>query len=98
LNERLVGFHQRSGVLDADYFETHDTNGALRNGIKFSLRGWGLHFHVQPELCTMAAGAAESPMDYGINLPNETERKGLVNSRVGHGAYRKRIIHRWEYK
>lgn len=33
-----------------------------------------------------------------MNLPNETERKGLVTSRVGQGAYRKRIIHRWEYK
>ncbi len=31
-------------------------------------------------------------------MPNETERKGLVTSRIGQGAYRKRIIHRWEYK
>lgn len=31
-------------------------------------------------------------------IPNETERKGLVTSRVGQGTYRKRIIHRWEYK
>jgi len=33
-----------------------------------------------------------------LNIPNTTERKGLVTSRVGQGAYRKRIIHRWEYK
>src|SRR5690606_19837400 len=33
-----------------------------------------------------------------IKIPNETERSGLVTSRVGQGAYRKRIIHRWEYK
>ena len=39
------------------------------------------------------------PMEkYGIVPPNSTERKGLVTSRVGQGAYRKRIIHRWEYK
>ncbi|RZK01892.1 MAG: HNH endonuclease [Flavobacterium sp.] len=31
-------------------------------------------------------------------MPNITERQGLVTSRVGQGAYRKRIIHRWEYK
>ena len=37
-------------------------------------------------------------MNYEKNLPNETERQGLVTSRVGQGAYRKRIIHRWEYK
>ena len=36
---------------------------------------------------------------YGnIIYPNVTERKGLVTSRVGQGAYRKRIIHRWEYE
>jgi predicted restriction endonuclease len=35
---------------------------------------------------------------YEIKLPNVTERSGLVTSRVGQGAYRKRIIHRWEYQ
>ncbi|MAB58519.1 MAG: HNH endonuclease, partial [Aequorivita sp.] len=30
--------------------------------------------------------------------PNATKRQGLVTSRVGQGAYRKRIIHRWEYQ
>ena len=34
---------------------------------------------------------------FEVNIPNETERKGLITSRVGQGAYRKRIIHRWEY-
>ena len=42
--------------------------------------------------------AAEPIVNYEKNLPNETERQGLVTSRVGQGAYRKRIIHRWEYK
>jgi predicted restriction endonuclease len=31
-------------------------------------------------------------------LPNLTEREGLVTSRVGQGAYRKGIIHRWNYQ
>lgn len=30
--------------------------------------------------------------------PNETERKGLVTSRVGQGYYRQKIIERWEGK
>ncbi|HEX2975448.1 MAG TPA: HNH endonuclease signature motif containing protein, partial [Bacteroidales bacterium] len=42
---------------------------------------------------------SEEPMiESSIIPPNVTERKGLVTSRVGQGAYRKRIIHRWEYK
>jgi predicted restriction endonuclease len=39
-----------------------------------------------------------SESQYEIKLPNITERSGLVTSRVGQGAYRKRIIHRWEYQ
>ncbi len=35
---------------------------------------------------------------YCIVPTNTTERAGLITSRVGQGAYRKRIIHRWEYK
>ncbi len=27
-----------------------------------------------------------------------TEKKGLVTSRIGQGAYRIRFIHRWEYQ
>jgi hypothetical protein len=94
----FVKFISEVEFFDADYFETHDTSGALRNGIKFFFKRMGAALPIQPELFTTEVMAAESPMDYGINLPNETERKGLVNSRVGHGAYRKRIIHRWEYK
>ena len=40
----------------------------------------------------------EKPDYTDILLPNSTERSGLVTSRVGQGAYRKRIIHRWEYQ
>ena len=47
--------------------------------------------------------AAETEEDYHIkpieiNVPNETERKGLVTSRVGQGAYRKSILFRWQFK
>ncbi len=30
--------------------------------------------------------------------PNETERSGLVTTRVGQGSYRKSLLHRWEYQ
>ncbi|MFL5740852.1 MAG: HNH endonuclease [Flavisolibacter sp.] len=41
----------------------------------------------------------EGPSEYlNYKKPSITERLGLVTSRVGQGAYRKSIIHRWEYK
>ncbi|KAA3620286.1 MAG: HNH endonuclease [Flavobacterium sp.] len=82
---------------DVDYFETHDTSGATRIGIKFFFKRIGAQL---PDIPSKVQEAAEPNLftDYAIKPPNKTERKGLVTSRVGQGAYRKRIIHRWEYK
>ena len=33
-----------------------------------------------------------------MNKPNQTERKGLVVTRVGQGYYRKQLLERWENK
>lgn len=93
----FVKFISELSFFDVDYFETKDTSGQTRIGIKFFFARKGAYVPVQPTLF-------EQPLilnDYkGIydKIPNETERKGLVTSRVGQGAYRKRIIHRWEYK
>jgi hypothetical protein len=84
--------------FDVDFFETHDTSGNKRIGIKFFFMRKGAQIFVQPEMFDDIPLAAESESEYGIIYPNETEKKGLVTSRVGQGAYRKRIIHRWEYK
>lgn len=84
--------------FDVDYFETNDTSGATRVGLKFFFKKVGAYVPIQPAMFQSSTMAAESEQAYGIKLPNETERKGLVTSRVGQGAYRKRIIHRWEYK
>lgn len=82
---------------DVDYFETHDTSGATRIGIKFFFKRMGAQL---PDIPSKVQETAEPNLftDYAIKPPNKTERKGLVTSRVGQGAYRKRIIHRWEYK
>lgn len=93
----FVKFISELSFFDVDYFETKDTSGETRIGIKFFFARKGAYVPVQPTLF-------DQPLilnDYkGIydKIPNETERKGLVTSRVGQGAYRKRIIHRWEYK
>lgn len=94
----FVKFISEVEFFDADYFETHDTAGKLRLGIKFFFKRKGAYVPIRPSLFDTPLIAADSQEQYEINLPNETERKGLVTSRVGQGAYRKRIIHRWEYK
>lgn len=85
-------------VFDAYYFETHDTSGATRIGIKFFFKKIGAYVPLQADLFSQVSAVADPLEKYGIIPPNSTERKGLVTSRVGQGAYRKRIIHRWEYK
>ena len=37
-------------------------------------------------------------IEYNYNLPNKTERKGLVTTRVGQGIYRKMILQKWDDK
>ena len=84
--------------FDADYFETHDKKRATRLGIKFFFKRKGAYVPVQPALFDQPDIAADPHVIYEKSEPNITERRGLVTSRVGQGAYRKRIIHRWEYK
>lgn len=92
-----VKFIAEVEFFDADWFETHDTAGNLRIGIKFFFKRIGVHVPIQPNQFNLLM-AEEPDSNQEIIFPNETERKGLVTSRVGQGAYRKRIIHRWEYK
>lgn len=51
-----------------------------------------------PEELNLSHNIAEPKEPYQIQIPNSTERKGLVTSRVGQGAYRKSIMHRWAYQ
>lgn len=84
--------------FDIDYFETPDTSGNLRIGIKFFFKRKDAFIPIEPKKLDIPMMAEEPEGIYDPLLPNATERKGLVTSRVGQGAYRKRIIHRWEYK
>jgi 5-methylcytosine-specific restriction protein A len=95
------GGSRQSGISPSAqyrYFETHDTNNQSRIAIRFFFKRKGVHLTVEPYLFNLSSIAAEPQEIYEISMPNETERKGLVTSRVGQGAYRKRIIHRWEYR
>ena len=98
VSKGFVKFKCEVEVFDADYFETHDTSGATRIGIKFFFKRIGAYVPLQVDLFSQTSADSDPLEKYGIVPPNSTERKGLVTSRVGQGAYRKRIIHRWEYK
>jgi 5-methylcytosine-specific restriction protein A len=94
----FVRFKSELELYDVDYFDTKDTSGANRIGIKFFFQRKGTHVPIQPSLFNKPLLLSEPQDLYKINLPISTERIGLVTSRVGQGAYRKRIVHRWEYK
>jgi hypothetical protein len=94
----LVKFISEMEFYDADYFETPDINGINRIGIKFFLKRIGVSIPVNPDQFKLLPLNQEPHKILELNLPTITERSGLVTSRVGQGAYRKRIIHRWEYK
>lgn len=94
----LVKFISEMEFYDADYFETPDINGLKRIGIKFFLKRIGVLIPVKLSELSDNFILQEPQNVLELNLPNATERSGLVISRVGQGAYRKRIIHRWEYK
>jgi hypothetical protein len=85
-------------LYDVDTFPTHDTAGKVRMGIKFFFKRVGAYVPVGADRLNPVAQAAEPASAYGFRLPNVTERQGLVTSRVGQGAYRKSIIHRWDYQ
>lgn len=93
-----VKFISELEFYDADYFDTLDVNKNNRIGIKFFFKRKGAYVPISVEQFKLTQ-ASEPEFDYGnIILPNKTERSGLVTSRIGQGAYRKRVIHRWEYQ
>ena len=94
----LVKFSSEMEFYDADYFETPDKNGSNRIGIRFFLKRIGVSIPVNPDQFTLLPLNQDPYKILELNLPTVTERSGLVTSRVGQGSYRKRIIHRWEYK
>ena len=90
----FVKFEAELTLEDIDFFEGPDRNGKERMAIKFFFKRAGVHLDYQIE--QIHSAFEEEEADY--NMPNETERKGLVTSRVGQGAYRKSILFRWEFK
>jgi 5-methylcytosine-specific restriction protein A len=94
----MVKFISEMEFYDADYSVTSDRNGNDRIGIQFFLKRIGVSIPISPNQYSLQPLNQDPHKILELNLPTVTERSGLVTSRVGQGAYRKRIIHRWEYK
>jgi 5-methylcytosine-specific restriction protein A len=93
----FVRFEGEVEVFDIDYFETEDTTGQMRVGIKFFFKRVGVYV---PKISddSVIANPTDQQIALALNIPSETERRGLVTSRIGQGMYRKRVLHRWEYE
>lgn len=94
----IVEFVSEMIFIDCDYFETHDRNGDLRIGIKFFFKRSEANTYAIPDELSKMDIVQDRKEIYKQMKPNITERKGLVTTRVGQGAYRKSILHRWEYQ
>jgi hypothetical protein len=85
-------------ILDSiDFFNGPDRDGNDRIAIKFFFKRVGAHVNY-PTSETATSLVSDKEHNTSLNTPNITERKGLITSRVGQGAYRKSILYRWEFK
>lgn len=108
LGKRVFLFeYVRSGIVkyitelefyDADYFDAPDVNKNKRVAIRFFFTRKGIHLRIAPKQLEISKFKQGEIYKNDYTVPNVTERTGLITSRVGQGAYRKRIIHRWEYQ
>ena len=92
------GFVQYKGeleLIDYDFFMGPDREGKERNAIKFFFKKKGITLSYREDFQELII--EDPPAEYGTQIPNETERKGLVTSRIGQGAYRKSVLHRWKF-
>lgn len=97
-NKGFVKFICEVEAFDFGWAETNDTLGNHRNSIKFFFKRKDVFIPMLPDFDKPSMTLEDPKSNLEILYPNITERKGLVISRVGQSAYRKRIIHRWEYK
>lgn len=92
------GFVQYKGeleLIDYDFFMGPDREGKERNAIKFFFKKKGITLSYREDFQELII--EDPPAEYGTQIPNETERKGLVTSRIGQAAYRKSVLHRWKF-
>lgn len=95
IGKGFVQFETELESIDFDFFDTKDRDGKNRQGIKFFFKRAGISDYLIPD---SLKSVSEAETLYSFKKPNKTEREGLITTRVGQGAYRKSILHRWEYQ
>lgn len=80
-------------LVDIVSYQNKDDNGDLRNSIQFVLISTKIENDTKSQFPDIY-----NEKNYNYNIPNVTERKGLVTSRVGQGLYRKNILNKWDNK
>ena len=77
--------------IDFEYIQTIDREGNNRRAIQFRLQS------IDSKLTPKSTNKTKDHQEIYIP-PNETERKGLVTTRVGQGKYRRDLIQKFEGK
>lgn len=105
IKKGVVQFKSELEFIDVDYFQGTGSDGKERIALKFFFKRVGEILKYEAEFKKLRSITDE--FDSSIinedepakenELPSITERRGLVTSRVGQGAYRKSILHRWRF-
>jgi len=95
IRKAFIKFEAELDFLDFDFFEAIDTNNNKRIAIKFFFKRTEKYLNYES---MVHEPSIPIERNFITNIPNETEREGLVTSRVGQGAYRKSILFRWSFK
>ncbi len=94
----IVEFKTELEFFEYGFFEAADREGKIRQAIRFFFKRKGIFLPEAAYQFRNITTVSDVSTAYTHKIPNVTERQGLVTSRVGQGAYRQRIIHRWEYR
>jgi len=97
VEKSYVKFESELELIDYDFFIGSDKEKNDRVAIKFFFKRTGINLKYNLEKTSLSIIDDHQSL-YHRNIPNITERKGLVTSRVGQRAYRKSILFRWNYK
>jgi len=96
LGNGRVRFEGELELITIDYFLGKDEKKNERTAIRFFFKKVGVKVNFPNEYLNFPEFKNREQLL--LDTPNVTERKGLVNSRVGQGAYRKSILFRWDFK
>lgn len=85
-------------LIKYNFQDIPDKLGNQRIGITFFFKRKGIYLPAEIDEIFKQNLITDPSPKYESKIPQETERKGLITSRIGQGAYRDRVILRWNSK